>query len=69
MYDQRVLESHQQGILYSLMQHPKFSSILSGIADWTALAQKNQTVVEEIRVEMGTVAIKRFAANGFKILF
>jgi hypothetical protein len=55
----------------SLLQHPKFSSILSGTADWTALAQKNQTVVEEIRVEIGTiaVAIKRFAANGFEILF
>lgn len=65
MYDHLALEYQQQGQFF--IATPKFSSILiKTLSDWTALAQKIK-----LSVEIGTivVAIKRFAANRFKILF
>ena len=70
MYDRRALEYHQsvpQAIRTILASNNLyFQALLSGIANYTALAQKIKPAVEEItgiEVQMGTivVAIKRFA--------
>jgi len=70
MYDRRALEYHQsvpQAIRTILASNNLyFQALLSGIANYTALAQKIKPAVEEItgiEVQIGTivVAIKRFA--------
>src|ERR671939_647747 len=70
MYGRRALEYHQsvpQAIRTILASNNLyFQALLSGIANYTALAQKIKPAVEEItgiEVQMGTivVAIKRFA--------
>jgi hypothetical protein len=70
MYDRRALQYHQsvpQAIRIILASsNLYFQALLSGIANYTALAQKIKPAVEEItgiEVQIGTivVAIKRFA--------
>src|SRR5919204_366908 len=70
MYDRRALEYHRsvpQAIRTILASNNLyFEALLSGIANYTALAQKIKPAVEEItgiEVQVGTivVAIKRFA--------